>query len=575
MKKFFSLLKVVSRSYEASQLYTGGSKKVFGLSPNSKIYRIAKFVLIAALMLLVGFQSFLFGVSLQGIALNELLIVSFLMLAFMIIFVGIAYSANMLFFARDIPHLMSLPIKSEQVAAAKFIVFNVSISSMLVLVVPAFLAPLYMQSYSLPHSIAILLVLALSSLPFSISSILFTALLLKYTPLGKSRDRFMMFAGIITIVFMLGMVAFIYSLVFSGDSAQDAIESMDLSAAVGVFNASPLRYLFAVFAPFILLLDKLLSPESYLLGLGLSLLVCLAYTAIFYLVFSRIYLNLVIEIQGRAGGGQKQLGRAEQEKQIRSRSMLQTLLKQEYLRLRRSPTLFQQYIIGAVTPVFMYALVLWFAVGKILRTEGYGFSELVGIVTNMGYADYLLPASIALGILLTVTSSGLGYSSSAISLEGDDYFVLKRLPIKLENYLQVKIVLNFLINIVPALIAAIGLGLLLHLPIYLTLLFFAGEFCGIMIASSLSLFFDCASPKLDWEVETQLKNRVVRVYLLMIIDFSLAAFCIAPAGALLLFGYIGPFAAFGIILLTALILLFVLFGLLKKLGVYFLRRIEP
>lgn len=578
-RKFFSLVKVMLKNNQTNAYLTGGRKKILGLDPDSKTYRVLKAVLYSLLFILVTIYSVVIGLTV-GLAISEyhVFVTGLMKLSIMLILLmGLYTSATTLFFARDLPCYLTFPIKPSTLVGAKFLTYCISMFSLIIFFVPAVLAVGIVGGTPLPKVLGAALLVIISVVPTLCVVVLITFALLRFTPLGKSKDRFQAAYGIITLIVTMALLYLYFSsgVAYNLGNLQAGVE---VTAATSIFNGPVVTALVAILSPGILLTEKFLtSTGAASAGWWFATFAIAAlYIVVLLLVARKNYLPAALEIQSAAGGGGKLLSASEVTEKIKRTSALKSFLATDWKRTSRSPMMFQQYILAPVLVPLIVGVSFFFSLKYATKESGVEFDFFTAgqYLANPEFASYGLslglPVAMGTGLFFGVFS---GYAMSAISLEGTDFLHLKTFPVNYRIYLLSKLLLSLCIGAFPPMVVLFIFMLVVKVPVGLALLYLVYFLLGNIISQGLLIFFDVVSPKLDWENETQLKNRVLRMYVAMMVPSVLAVLIIAPA-AIMTFAFSATVLPIVVSTLIGLFLLVLVGILLFVAGPIRLQKIE-
>jgi len=126
--------------------------------------------------------------------------------------------------------------------------------------------------------------------------------------------------------------------------------------------------------------------------------------------------------------------------------------------------------------------------------------------------------------VMVFTSCSNAISTTAISREGKNLFILKYIPMKYKEQLMAK-VLSAVVLGAAGMCGVIILGMiLLKLPLDLVLLMLIVGIVGILLTSFIGIFIDLNFPKLNWDTEQKAIKQNLNVIISMIICIALGGF---------------------------------------------------
>ncbi len=138
------------------------------------------------------------------------------------------------------------------------------------------------------------------------------------------------------------------------------------------------------------------------------------------------------------------------------------------------------------------------------------------------YGDMVDPVmlSVGVGVLLTLFALSNGMSASSLSLEGQQLWNLKSLPIRSRDILLSKAAYAFLLNHVPILIATLVYGVLFPVPAEAWPVLILLPLTAEIFASLLGIYLNVNFPKLVWQNETVAVKQSLSVFLHMLVGFA-------------------------------------------------------
>jgi len=182
-------------------------------------------------------------------------------------------------------------------------------------------------------------------------------------------------------------------------------------------------------------------------------------------------------------------------------------------------------------------------------------------------------AGIALGIFfafVVFASCSNGISSTSISREGKNLFILKYIPMKYTKQLMAKVLSAVALGMSGMVMVSIVGIAILKIPLDLVLLMIIVGTLGILFTSFIGIFIDLNFPKLNWDTEQKAVKQNLNVMISMII-------CIAIAGltVFMIFKFkLTKWSSFILIVALYATLDVVLYYLLGTKGAKMLRKIE-
>ena len=520
----------------------GSSMTIKIRGKESKWAGIAIWVLVAACFLpilwgiyhVMGQIFYVFNIAGQlpvaiGLALN---------IGALIIFIFSLLAAPALFyFSKDVEFLLPLPVKAEQIIGAKFtmaLAFEYIVSLGLMAIIFAALLD-YMPVGALTFS-TIITFLTLPILPLVYSTVL-VMLIMRVSRVVRNPDRYTLFVGVLAIGIAIGFSMYTNQMAMADfDALVDVL--MGEPAAVTTLNTIFINNGFAARA---LGADTIFGGALH--NQAINLLITVVAVGVFFLLARLLYFAGVIGLS-ESGASGKKMTTDDIAKKTKGQSKFRAYLVKELRLLLRSPSaLINCVLSGLVMPIFLAISLV-----QLIRTGD--LAELVYAIdfSNPGLAALILAGMCALGILMGGLVSA---TSTAISREGRNLFIMKYLPISYSVQLNAKAASGFVVLLPVILLMVIPVQVIFRAPV---LLFIGGlilTLLGATFVNYLSLYLDLMRPKLTWDNEQAAVKQNLNIIIMLFGTMSAAG----GIGALGWFVLTGPwmafFALFGVIGLLA------------------------
>jgi len=161
-------------------------------------------------------------------------------------------------------------------------------------------------------------------------------------------------------------------------------------------------------------------------------------------------------------------------------------------------------------------------------------------------------------------------STTAISREGKNLYILKYIPMKYKQQLMAKVISAVILGIAGMIMVSIIGILLLKISLGLILLMLIVGIVGILLTSFIGIFIDLNFPKLQWNTEQEAVKRNFNVMISMIICLALGGITVF----VIIKFEITKWVAFALILVVYGFLDIILYYLVGTKGVEMLRKIE-
>lgn len=406
--------------------------------------------------------------------------------AFVLGFIGSVYMAqSALFAAKDNETLLSMPIPSHLILLSRTCtLYLLTLLFQAVILVPALVVWLIYQPFSL--GMLVMFVLCALLLPFLV---LVLSFLLGWL-LAQISQR-VRFKNLLIILFSLAFMAayfILYSRLMS-ELANLLQRGSEIAAAVR-----------RVFVP------------AYHMGIAItqqsviSLLVfaafCLIPFGLVMLVIASNYNKVLTTVRGGPkvlykGGG------------IRQGSLMGALTKKELRRFFSSPI----YMLNsAITLVMMLGGAIYLLFSSKVITD---------LTTQMAMPSQLIGLVIVLAIALM--SASVTMSSSAISLEGKQFWIIQTLPVSALQSLLAKAAAHVIICFPPIAITGIIMGFLFQFNAFYCVMSILLPLCTALFFALFGLLINLHFPKMSWQSETEVVKQSMSAFLAMFLGMTLMA----------------------------------------------------
>ncbi len=218
-------------------------------------------------------------------------------------------------------------------------------------------------------------------------------------------------------------------------------------------------------------------------GEGLALLWCallfLLPFALAYLLLSKTYFSLATANRG----GKKAKYKGVEGKQG---SAFFALLKKEAMRFTKNPMIMLNCCLATAFLIAAPVAVAFLEELTIALRETAGIEEIVTMIVAVA--------------ICTIGSMNM-ISAASVSLEGENLWIARSVPVKTELVLLAKVVFHFLTTAIPSLFAAVFFGILYRLGVGYTLLLAAVALAFCAYAALFGLLVNLKLPNLHWTNE--------------------------------------------------------------------------
>ncbi len=440
-------------------------------------------------------------------------------------FVVVLASKSTLYEAKDNEALLSMPIPASVILFSRMIgLYLIALFLELVTFVPAVICYFTVAGFSvlaLIFSVLIMLIMPLGTLAIAC---LFGWLLALLSAKLRSKN-------LITVVLLIAFIL-LYTL-----SVSKMNEGLNYIVANGEAAAQTIKiFLFPFWQMGLGLTGDAIGTVCFI---GLSV----AGFALVYWVLSVSFLS--IATQNRAG--KKAVYKEKEEK---CRSVFFALVWKEIKRYLKTAMILFNSGIGSI-------IALVFGVFALFNTEL--CAQIVASPVSKGELAVILTT-----IVFFIASSNV-ITGTSISLEGDNLWLLRSMPVKTEEIFKAKIAFHIAYTLLPVGLVQILVCALLQIPVWTILLGFLGLCAITTLCAAAGLAINLKLPSLKWTNEMVAVKQSLSTLVTMLVGWAIAGLSV---GGYFLFGVYLPAEAY-LAIVTAVFALASAAGFvwLKKRGV--------
>ena len=423
--------------------------------------------------------------------------------------------------------LLSLPVSKTNIVVSKvFYDYLFDFAIVLITLLPAFIVYVYLVSgasiFILVRGILIIIVLPM------FSSALGYFLGLGFNLLARKFKHYSIVQSILTILFVVAFLVAYYALAFMSTSE-------NMNTATTIMNLAPVQWLVNF------------SYSGDLMSL-IYILLC----TVFPFVLSIIIKSLML---GKSFNKYKSKNKKIIFKQ---RTPLYSLLKREIARYFSIP----MYVVNT-----SFGSIVIIIVGVLLLSVGTDYIDTLLMAVGLNKVSNIYIIIVLLIIIFGLSTSST--TSSSISLEGKELWILKAHPINEMQMFNAKILLNMTVISVPSTIGvllisfAIGLS---YLPFLLIITIIA---CYII--ACIGIIINLLFPKLEWDNEMVPIKQGIAVLITM--GVSLIALIIPVIVLLALSNIMYLYLLLTIVCVIYILIAIGCYIILKKVGIKLFKKI--
>lgn len=522
----------VSRVYLLTKtLIKGNFTFSFGGDSSSDKKKIKKVIMMLLLALAVVYFA---GIAISFVNLGydtlaplgmESLIIDFATsaLTFMVFFFGIFYTISVFYFSKDLVTILPLPIKPGEIILAKF--FNTLFYEYLIvltILLPTLLTyGIKSSSGLLYYFYSFIVAVFLPITPLVIAGIIIMAIM-RFAPIVRNKDKFSVFAGVLTLVLILGGNYLFQSTLMN--SGEEGFITMLVDKADGINTISSRVFPGINFAQLALLNSKNWVSIFMILGFIITSLIFLG---VIYFIGNLVYIPTVTRMFESSSKSEK-LNYHKLEKVSKKRNSLITYILKDIRVLVRTPIFFLNNILMNFILPFLFLIP--FIVGSGSAGEGSisGLRQMISDELSGGNQTVVIIILLILFGFIVFTSGTNGITESAISREGNCAYVMKIIPMSYTKQITAKILTGLIVSTLGAILFLTIVIISLALPlwmVFLSVLIIPG---AILFPNITGMIFDLYNPKIKWDNEQRAVKQNLNIVFGILVSGLFIAIIVVP-----------------------------------------------
>lgn len=420
---------------------------------------------------------------------------------------GIFSIISVFYFNKDSEKLLPLPIKSSELLLAKF--FSALFSEYLLLIM--FIYPIIFGvgigiSASFVYYLYSLIICTLMPIIPSVIMAIILMVFNKIFDFGKRKDASMY---VMTGIILIFSFAYSFGMQFFLDNG----ENQELLLLLSGENSGYLklsRWLFPFFNSAVYSLthsNEFIGFASLMTFIGLNLI----FMVVLYFVGDKLYISGLTKHSGNKQNKKENIKEIYKEKKG---GVTSELIKKEWLVIKRTPV----FMLNIIIVNLIFPILLAFSFLMSFSGEMGGLNMLSEMI-DFNNAGVMF---IAIGALMFICSMSTA-TSSCISREGNNAWMMKAIPVSLKKQLDAKVYFSMIIDLIILLVTEVGLMILFKAPFIYLLLINPILVLLLLIINYVSLLLDLRKPRLDWNDESEAVKQNFNVFLAMVLVMVIAA----------------------------------------------------
>lgn len=448
-------------------------------------------IVLSLIPLLSLYTMFMSGVFAGGLSFGQpeiVLAMAIVISQVIILFFGLFYIMGTFYFSKDLEFLVPLPLKPYEIIGGKFIVIMINeyLTSMPVLIPPVIIYGIGMGEGALYWIKAVLILLTAPVIPLALAAVVIV-IMMRFVNFRRHKDLFAIIGGLLSLAFGVGIS--MVSQYIPEDGNQEFIRNM-LASQTGMIDAIGRRFPPGVWATMGL-------ANHDLTGFGYLLLYLAAAALLFVFLLwlaNKMFFKTLLAGQ-ESGGNKKELTAGQRDRKITKTSgFVSTLMKREWKLLFRTPIYMLNGLAGTIMgPIILFVMLM-------TRKGSEESAQLFEYLNNPDISGYVLLGT--LGLML-FTAGMNTVASTALSREGQTFWITKSIPVPAKQQVTAKLIISFLVSALgvftTSLIMLVSFNVSLLGLIGITIV----GLLGAIPMAAISLLIDVYHPKLVWSNEQE------------------------------------------------------------------------
>ena len=538
MNNILSLLKIeFSKSFSKNSMKQNKAKSISFLGIVGLVVILG--IVLSSLYSYIYGQIFIEAAKQQEIELSRAivpLVILFSSVASMLTFFSGLTQSRGILIGHDYDMLVSLPIRKRDIIASKVInLYLVELLYSSIIMIPHGIVVSILVNNGMFVLIGILLAIFISALPL-VFSILFAFIS------SLIADKFK-YGNIISIILYAVFIGAIFSVSFmtsSSKSSQDMANAFTTASNISKWiNPSIIFVEMALY-------DNLLY---LLVFIGISIASLVLVTLVLSLFYDKLH-EMIHSVKANY---------KYERKELKSKKELKALFGIEVRRLVSSKMYFLNSVAGLIMSVLMTVLMSMM------------FSKYSPFSPNEEFLKLIHDYAFIGGIVIMF---GIGMSNTcsvAISIEGQNFWLVKTLPINYKKYMWAKLLLALVISVPISLICSTVMVVFLLPDWYSIIAIYLIPILFVCVTILISLLINLTYYKLKWKSEQEVVKNSMAVVLSMFVGFGIE---IVLSGLLVGLGIFNPILAIFLSIGVLLVALVVFYIVLNSVFVKKMNKIE-
>ncbi|QRG67006.1 putative ABC transporter permease subunit [Brevibacillus choshinensis] len=510
MKKIWLLTKIMLKNAGPAW----GAKKGSGWKSVLILFAIAVGILpmMAALVVFVsGLYEGLAGVGQE----SALLGLGVAVTSLVIFILGIVYVLTVFYYSQDVEHFLPMPLSAKDILGAKFLVALLYEYFTSLIMIGPILITFGVKSGGgvLYYLYALLVFIALPIIPLTLAAMV-VMLFMRYTNFGKSKDRFRLIGGLLAIGVAVGFQAFIQRQTSGTGNQIEQFQQMIAAGDQGLLGVVTQLFPASKLAALAMFESGAWSGLGYLAAFLAAAVVGFG---VFLFAGNRLYFAGVMGIS-ESRSKRKRVEETAIQKAVKVRPAWLSYAVKEWKILWRTPAFFMNCALSSIL------LPLFALIPLLSRRDS---AEMLAGLNEWMQGEHAGGISLVVAFAAFVVLAGTNSTSvTAISREGQGFFLNKSLPIPYGQLIVAKLIPGIILTVFSmALLVAEAAWFIKLSPLFI-ILSLVVSIPGILFINLLGIMVDLQMPKLTWSSEQEAVKQNLNPLFSMLFGAVTAGICI-------------------------------------------------
>lgn len=438
-----------------------------------------------------------------------------------IFILGLVYVMTVFYYSQDVELFLPMPLSAKDILGAKFLVALLyEYMTSLIMIVPIFITfGVKSGGGVLYYLYALLVFIALPVIPLTLASII-VMLFMRYTNFGKSKDRFRLIGGLFAIAVAVGFQAFIQRQTSGTGNNLEQVQQMIAAGDQGLLGIVTQLFPASNLAALAMFESNAWSGLGYLVAFYV---VAVVGFGLFTFVGNRLYFAGVMGIS-ESKSKRKRVEESAFQKGVKARPAWLAYAVKEWKILWRTPAFFMNCALSSIFfPLFALIPLL-------SRRDS---AEMLAEFSDWLQGEHVGGISLAFAFAAFVVLAGTNSTSiTAISREGQGFFLNKSLPIPYGQLIVAKLIPGTILTVFSMALLVVEAAWFIKLsPLFVILALVVG-IPGIIFINLLGIMVDLQMPKLSWSSEQEAVKQNLNPLFSMLFGIVTAGICILAAFSL-------------------------------------------